>query len=186
MSSTRSGGRSAIVRNKVIAAASELVDEKGLQNVTMPEIALRANVAPTSLYRRWGNLGTLLLDMAVERLAQKWPLPNEGSVERDLKAWGERVAVGLNSSAGDANFFRVLIATSDVAPEDRLAALAPRIEQLKSMLERGRARGELTPDIDDVINHLFAPLYMRALVGLPVDKALAARLAGRLLRPENQ
>ncbi|WP_116610289.1 TetR/AcrR family transcriptional regulator [Paraburkholderia unamae] len=184
MSSTRSGGRSAIVRAKVIAAASDLVAEKGLQSVTMPEIAQRASVAPTSLYRRWGNLGALLLDMAVERLEQKWPLPNEGSIEKDLKIWSERVAVGLNSSTDEANFFRVLLATSDVTPEKRIAALTPRIEQLKSMLERGRARGEPAPDIDDVINHLFAPLYLRALVGLPVDKALAEQLVDRLLTPK--
>lgn len=180
MSSTRTGGRSAIVRAKVLAAASDLVTSKGLQNVTMPEIAQRAGVAATSLYRRWGDVGSLLLDMAVERLSHKWSLPDEGSIEGDLKCWSGRIALGLKANK-EANFFRVLLATSDVAPEKRIRALAPRLEQLEHMLQRSRARGEKTPSIDDVVNHLLAPLYIRALVGLPVDKTLAAQLVERLL-----
>jgi len=180
MSSTRSGGRSAIVRAKVLAAASDLVATKGLQNVTMPEIAQRAGVAATSLYRRWGDVGSLLLDMAVDRLAHKWPLPDEGSIEDDLKRWSERIALGLNSTE-EPKFFRVLLATTDIAPEKRIKALAPRREQLEAMLQRSKMRGERTPSVDDLIDHILSPLYMRALVGLPVDKARAKLLVERLL-----
>lgn len=183
MSSTRSGGRSAIVRTRILAAASDLVAEQGLQSVTIPEIARRAGVAPTSLYRRWGNSGALLLDMAAEKLEQKYPLPDEGSVEKDLKMWTQRVAAGLSTSTDEANFFRILLAVSDITPEKRIAALTPRIEQLKSMLKRGQERGELSPGIDDVINYLLAPLYMRALIGLPTDNSLAEQLVNRLLKP---
>jgi AcrR family transcriptional regulator len=146
----------------------------------MPEIAQRAGVAATSLYRRWGDVGSLLLDMALERLAQKWPLPDEGSIKADLKCWSERIALGLTSTE-EPIFFRVLLASSHVAPEKRISALAPRLEQLQNMLQRGRARGERTPSVDDVVNHLLAPLYIRALVGLPVDKTLAEQLVERLL-----
>jgi AcrR family transcriptional regulator len=164
----------------VLAAASDLVATKGLPNVTMPEIAQRAGVAATSLYRRWGDVGSLLLDMAVERLSHKWPLPDEGTIEEDLKCWSERIALGLKSNK-EANFFRVLLATSDVAPEKRIGALAPRLEQLQNMLQRSRARGERTPSVDDVVDHLLAPLYMRALLGLSLDKTFAAQLVERLL-----
>lgn len=180
MSSSRPGGRSAANRAKVLAAARELVAAKGPQNVTMPEIAQRAGIAATSLYRRWGDLGSLLLDMAVERLGEMSPLPDEGSVAADLRAWSGRIADGLKTP-GEAMFFRVLLATWDVAPDRRAMALLPRREQLEAMLARGRARGEAVPAIDEVMDHLLAPLYMRALVGLPVDRALAERLVERLL-----
>jgi AcrR family transcriptional regulator len=180
MSSTRSGGRSALVRAKVFAAASELVAMKGPQHVTMPEIAQRAGVAATSLYRRWGDVGSLLLEMAVERLAQTFPMPDEGSIEGDLRCWSERIVLGLNSTE-EPVFLRVLLASWDVAPEKRIKALAPRSEQLQAMLQRGRARGERTPSVEDIVDHLLAPLYVRALVGLPVDQALAEHLLQRLL-----
>ncbi|GHO98997.1 TetR family transcriptional regulator [Reticulibacter mediterranei] len=180
MSSTRSGGRSAIVRARVLAAASDLVTTKGPQNVTIPEIAQRAGVAASSLYRRWGDVGALLLEMAAERLAQKFPLPDEGSIEGDLRCWTEKIVLGLNSTE-EPIFFRILLAAGDVAPEKRIKALAPRREQLQAMLERGRARGERTPTVEDLVDHLLAPLYMRALVGLPVNEALAKHLVERLL-----
>lgn len=180
MSSTRLGGRSAIVRAKVLAAASDLVATKGLKNVTMPEIAQLAGVAATSLYRRWGNVNSLLLDMSVERLAQKFPVPDEGSIERDLVRWTERIALGLNSTE-EAKFFRVLLATSELAPEMRMKALAPRLEQLEAMLQRSKARGERAPTIDDIIDYIISPMYMRALLGRPVNKAFAKQLVKRVL-----
>ncbi len=180
MSSIRTGGRSAIVRAKVLAAASDLVASKGLQNVTMPEIAQRAGVAATSLYRRWGDVGSLLLEMAAERLARTFPLPDEGSIEGDLRRWTEKIVLRIHSTE-EPIFLRVLLATSDIAPEKRIRALAPRIEQLEHMLQRSRARGERTPSVDDLVDHLLAPLYMRALLGLPVDKTFSERLVERLL-----
>ncbi len=164
----------------MLAAASDLVSTKGLGNVTLPEIAQRAGVAATSLYRRWGDVGSLLLDMAVERLAQEFPLPDEGSIEEDLKCWSRRIARALNSPA-EPNFLRVLLATWEVAPETRISALAPRVEQLQNMLGRSRARGERTPSLEEVIDHLLAPLYMRALFGLSVNEAFAEQLVERLL-----
>lgn len=180
MSSTRSGGRSAVVRARVLAATRELVLAHGAHNVRIPEIAQRAGVAATSIYRRWGDVSTLLLDMAVERLTLHRALPDEGSLEGDLKRWGSSIALGVNA-AEEPTFLRILFATSDVAPEKRLSMLTPRLEQIDAMLERGRARGEKTPALEAVIDHLLAPLYMRALLGLQVDETLAGRLVDRLL-----
>jgi AcrR family transcriptional regulator len=89
MSSTRTGECSAVVRVRVFAAASALVTKKGPHNVTLPDIAQQAGVAASSLYHRWGDVGTLLLEVAAERLMQKFPLPDEGSTER--------IVLGVNS-----------------------------------------------------------------------------------------
>jgi len=180
MSITRAGGRSAIVRAKVLAAASELVATQGLRNVTLPEIAQRAGVAGTSVYRRWGDINSLLLDMSVERLAQKFPVPDEGSIKKDLELWGERIALGLNSTE-EAKFFRILLATSELEPEQRMKALAPRLEQLEAMVQRSRSRGEKAPSVDEIFDYIISPLYMRALLGRPVDRSLANQLVHRLL-----
>ena len=58
--SKRTGGRSAAVIHSVRTAVEELVREKGSDRVTVPMIAERAGVNPTSIYRRWGDLPTLL------------------------------------------------------------------------------------------------------------------------------
>lgn len=180
MSSTRTGGRSALVRAKVLAAASALVAAKGLKNVTLPEVARLAGVAPPSLYRRWGDVNAILLDMAVERLTEKFPVPDEGSLRADLEHWSERIALGLDTTE-EARFFRILLATSELAPEARMKALGPRIEQLEAMIQRGAARGEAAPSVDEILDHIISPLYMRALLGRPVDPAFARDLVRRLL-----
>lgn len=180
MSSRRPGGRTAIVKEKVFSAANTLALELGLHNVTMPEIAKLAGVAPTSLYRRWGDVGSLLLEMAVERLTETFPLPDEGTVTADLTLWARRIVVGLNANA-EVNFLRVLLATTDMSSETRKLALEPRLEQLRVMFARAKARGETTPEIEDVIDHLIAPLYMRSVLGMPLSEGYADDLVRRLL-----
>ncbi len=50
------------------------------------------------------------------------------------------------------------------------------------MLQRGKVCREKTPTIDDIVDHLLAPLYVRGFLGLPVDKTFAAQLMERLLK----
>lgn len=180
MSTRRPGGRTATVKARAFEAARALAVEHGLHNVTMPEIAKLAGIAPTSLYRRWGNVGSLLLEMAVERLNDTLPLPDEGTLLADLTLWARRIATGLNTDA-EVNFFRVLLATTTMSPETRKQALAPRLEQLQAMLARAWVRGEAAPEANDVIDHLIAPLYMRSVLGMPLDERYADRLVARLM-----
>jgi hypothetical protein len=49
------------------------------------------------------------------------------------------------------------------------------------MLERARQRGEKPPDVAEVMDHVLAPLYMRVLFGMPINKAVADRLIERLI-----
>lgn len=180
MSSRRPGGRTAAVKEKAFEAAKALAAERGLHNVTLPEIAKLSGIAPTSLYRRWGDVGSLLMDMAVERLTETFPLPDEGTIAADLTQWARRIVAGLTADA-EVNFLRVLLATTDMAPDTRKLALSPRLEQLEALLARARARGEATPELAEVIDHLLAPLYMRSLLGMDLDEPHADALVLRLL-----
>lgn len=49
------------------------------------------------------------------------------------------------------------------------------------MLERARQRGENAPSVDEVLDHLLAPIYVRALFGTPANETLAEQLADRLV-----
>jgi hypothetical protein len=63
----------------------------------------------------------------------------------------------------------------------RRAALNRRSEQMELMLERARQRGEKPPDVAELMDYVLAPLYMRALFGRPLSKAVADRLVDRLV-----
>src|SRR6478735_5304132 len=89
--SKRTGGRSAAVIHSVRTAVEELVREKGSDRVTVPMIAERAGVNPTSIHRRWGDLPTLLNDIATYRLDPDRALPQHDALRDDLTSWAREL-----------------------------------------------------------------------------------------------
>jgi AcrR family transcriptional regulator len=183
MTATRPGGRTARTRAAAFEAAAALLVERNPADIAMADIAARAGVAVTSLYRRWGDVRTLLTQVAVERLMKDWPLPDTGSLRGDLRTWARSIATSLRRREGSA-FFRVFVATAPSDMADRMGratALSPRLQQIYTMVERARQRGEAIPGVLDVTDHILAPLYVRALFGMPADESIADHLVERLL-----
>lgn len=87
---TRPGGRSARVQESVHAAVRALEAEQGRAALTVPLVAARAGVTPSTIYRRWGDLQELLSDVAVERLRPEAPPADHGALRTDLEAWAEQ------------------------------------------------------------------------------------------------
>ncbi|MEV6034465.1 TetR/AcrR family transcriptional regulator [Nonomuraea sp. NPDC052116] len=180
----RPGGRSARVRAAVHQAVTDLIAERGYGNFTVGEVAARAGVADTSVYRRWGNLEALLMDVAITWLTTQSPIPDTGSLAGDLRAYAANVARDVTGPDGPA-VLRLVIALS-TAGQDGLRArdafLAERSRQLQAMLDRARDRGEHPPDVLDVLDHILAPMYIRILFGAgPLTPDYAGTLVDRLL-----
>ena len=143
----RPGGRTAKTKISVFEAVTTLVAERGYGALNMTDITERAGVAATSLYRRWGDVRVLVMEVAVERLMQERPLPDTGALLQDLRTWARSVAASLSSPEGSA-FFQAFIAAALPTGSHgaaRTAALKPRVAQLEAMLDRARARGERAP-----------------------------------------
>src|SRR6478752_4474699 len=87
----RPGGRTAAVSNAIRAAVEELVAEKGSERVTIPMVAERAGVNPTTVYRRWPDAATMINDLATYRLDPERPLPNTGDLRSDIDAWAGEI-----------------------------------------------------------------------------------------------
>src|SRR3954467_3703233 len=96
----RPGGRSARVQAAVHQATIELMALHGRAELTVPLIAARAGVTPSTIYRRWGDLGELLADVAVECLRPDGEPLDTGSVAGDLHAWAEQYADEMSSPVG--------------------------------------------------------------------------------------
>lgn len=86
----RPGGRSARVQASVHTAVRELASEMGRDALTVPLVAQRAGVTPSTIYRRWGDLQELLSDVAVERLRPETAPEEHGDLLSDLTAWAEQ------------------------------------------------------------------------------------------------
>jgi hypothetical protein len=137
-------------------------------------------VADTSVYRRWGTLEALTMDVAITWLTTNSPIPDTGSLDGDLRAYAAGVARDVSGPEGLA-VLRLVIALSN-AGESGVAArdqfIAERGRQLQEMLDRA---GD-PPDAFEVLDHILAPIYVRTLFGAgPLTPAYVDSLVDRLL-----
>lgn len=174
------------------ATRAALVD-LGWSKLTMGDVATRAGVAKTTLYRRWGNKNELVVD-AVAVLFDQLDLPDLGSLQADI----ENVVLQFAELLQRPETKTALMAV--VAESTRDEPLRERIRtsivdrQKRLVLEgrrRAQERGELPTDrdpaaidaTDDLIFDVIAGAVVhRALVSAePVDQEWVQRLCALLL-----
>jgi AcrR family transcriptional regulator len=172
----RTGGRSAAVLTSVKNAVEELVAERGSERVTIPMVAERAGVNPTSIYRRWGDLPTMINDIATYRLDPKRPLPDTGDLRGDLVDWA-REFVRHYGKPVNAALLRGGAASAGDGESD---CLRNRRAEAKLMVERAGGSSPVT--VDEVIDHVVAPIVYRVIF-MPdtLTEATATALVTKLL-----
>src|SRR5262245_23304972 len=146
----RPGGRSARVQSAVHAAVHELDSEVGRDALTVPMVAQRAGVTPSTIYRRWGDLTELLSDVAVERLRPDAAPEDHGDLASDLTAWAEQFLDEMASPAGRAYIRDALLGDPDGSNAGQCSAYAA--EQSDAILARAVERGEEAPDVETVVD----------------------------------
>jgi AcrR family transcriptional regulator len=163
----RPGGRSARVQAAVHRATLELLAQDGRAALTVPLIAARAGVTPSTIYRRWGELSDLLADVAVERLRPDGDPADTGSVAGDLAAWVEQYRDEMSSEVGLGMMLDVLSARGGSLAEGKppvpSQCAAFTASQIETIIARGIRRGEAVPEVDAVMDTVASPIVYRAL-----------------------
>ncbi|MBJ6614359.1 TetR/AcrR family transcriptional regulator [Streptomyces griseoincarnatus] len=157
----RPGGRSARVQASVHTAVRELLEEGGREALTVPLVAQRAGVTPSTVYRRWGTLQELLSDVAVERLRPDTAPEDHGDLRSDLTAWAEQFLDEMTSASGRAYIRDALLGDPDGDNAGQCSAYAA--EQINVILARAADRGEHGPDVETVMDRIVAPMMYRIL-----------------------
>ncbi|WP_321851349.1 TetR/AcrR family transcriptional regulator [Pseudomonas paraveronii] len=152
----RPGGRSARVQESVHSAVRELLEAHERSSVTVPMIAARAGVTPSTIYRRWGDLSVLLADVALARMRPDSEPANTGSLRGDLQAWAEQYLDEMSSAPG-RNMMRDV--QSSQTPGYCVSILSG---QLQAIVERYPNTTPL-PSVDRLVNLLAAPTVFRIL-----------------------
>lgn len=173
----RFGGRSARIQAEVHKAVKALWAEEGRADLTVPMIAAKAGVTPSTIYRRWGDLSELLADVAVERLRPIADPDDTGATATDLAAFVEQFAEEMSSPVG-----RALMRDVFANPNDpNYACQCSRFtrQHLTTIADRASARGEIRFDIDDTMDLVIAPIMYRILFG---EEAVTPAYCAVLLR----
>lgn len=173
----RAGGRSARVQEAVHQAVKELEQLKTREELTVPQVASRAGVTPSTIYRRWGNLAELLADVSLERLRPDGEPPDTGSLAGDLQAWGEQYLEEMTSAPGLRGLNDVM-ASADSERRECCYRYGESI--MVTLCARARARGESAPSVDALVDGIIAPMTYRLLYDR--ETATSARLSEWIAR----
>lgn len=187
MTMARPGGRTARVRSAVVRAVGDALVEHGLAGVDLADVARRAGVGKTTVYRRWGTVAAAVAELVDDMVETSAPRTTTGDLESDLRANAELV----RSTLADDRQGRLLTALIGAARADERTAAAlrrfydARVREWEPCVAEAVSRGELPAGTDpaEVVRAVSAPLYYRLLTHgeLPTevdrDHAVAAALA---------
>ncbi|MER6695096.1 TetR/AcrR family transcriptional regulator [Streptomyces minutiscleroticus] len=180
--SVRPGGRTARVRTAVLRAAGDALAERGFAHLDLADIARRAEVGKTTVYRRWGTATGLVADLLADMAEQSLPRTETGSLLGDLRANARLVQRTLADPRQGALFKAVIAAaTCEAKTAEALHHFYDvRVTEWAPCVQQAIDRGEVPEGTDthEVIRAVSAPLYYRLLTsGGPLDEDAADQAA---------
>jgi AcrR family transcriptional regulator len=183
----RPGGRTARVRAQVLDAVRAELAEVGHEGLTVEGVAARAGVHRTTVYRRWRDVGGLLVDVIDAAGETDWQPPDTGSLRGDLTALNREIQESLVVRPSFAVALMAASFHSEQAARAQTRLWADRYAQCEVLVERAVERGELPArDVDarGLLIAATAPLYHQLVLlradpdpRLPERAARAAVLA---------
>jgi AcrR family transcriptional regulator len=180
--------RSEKARSAILAAAAELLLERGLMAVSMDAVAARAGVSKATIYRWWPTKESLALDVLYHEWASVPAARDTGSLRGDLlslllpwarlvvsRPYGRMIAALLTETQTDPAFAR----------EYGARFVEPRRDQARAVFRRAIERGEIPADtkIELALDLLYGPIYHRLMQGhAPPDDPFVRDVIDTVLR----
>lgn len=183
----RPGGRSARVVAAAHAAALEVLRDVGYDGLQLADVAKRAEVNKTTVYRRWPTKAALVGDLMAQFTRSAVATPDTGALQSDLELLLTEIADALEDRAVRAVLYAALAAGD--SNDDIVAALtgfwAERFARSGEIVERACLRGELPVGVDPrtFLEMASGPIYFRALFSDDdVDRRFIEEVAARIVR----
>jgi AcrR family transcriptional regulator len=153
----------------ILEAAADLVLAKGFRALSMDAIAAKAEVGRMTIYRRWPNKASVVMDAFVARVDPNTLFLPAATYLDSIRLQMRTMAKAFRGK--DGALIRALLAEAQFDPE-LAAALRerwtmPRRRMAIAFFEEGIRKGLLRRDVDPnaVIDLLYAPIYYRLQMG---------------------
>ncbi|MFI9647461.1 TetR/AcrR family transcriptional regulator [Streptomyces sp. NPDC052040] len=168
--------RSTTADAAILAATREALVDLGWSKLTLGDVAMRAGVAKTTLYRRWAGKNELVVD-AVAALFDELELPDRGSLAADIEGVVLQFATILARPEAKSGLMAVVTeSTRDDALRTRIRESI--VDRQKRLVLEGRARatvrGELPPETDPDDASRTADLIFDMVAGAVVHRTLVS------------
>jgi AcrR family transcriptional regulator len=142
--------RSEQAERAIIEASLDLLVEEGFDGMSMEQVAARAGVGKTTIYRRWANKEALIVDAAASLRLPLPELPGR-SIREDLRILAD-VLVAEKQAERSRELYTCFLAEGrrhpELAQKFNDLVLEPRREYVRNVLRGAVARGELRDDMD--------------------------------------
>jgi AcrR family transcriptional regulator len=139
----------------LIAATVAIIEERGVEHVSVREAAKRAGVSPAAPFRHFRSKAALLTavaEQAMERLVEAVRQAQDAASDPDPLARLEQIGRGyLNWALAYPTHFQIVSSRSliDFEGSDRLRQLNASIRtHMVALLMEARDRGRIAPDVD--------------------------------------
>jgi AcrR family transcriptional regulator len=171
----------------IMDAVYALLQEKSVRDLTMEEVAKRAEVGKPTIYKWWSTKATLVLAMLCERMAPSLEKPTALTAEESLRYRVRRLIDAFNGPFG--KIVAGLIAEGQSEPAvlqeffDRW--VCPRRNATIADLQRGKVAGELRSETEpELVNDaIFGAIYYRLLLRSgPLTRRFGEELVQQVLR----
>lgn len=134
----------------MLQAALELLAEVGFEAMSIEAIAARAGVGKTTIYRRYSSKEELVAD-AIESVRQEVVIPDTGNFWSDIDTLIDSAARITLSPLGRQTVATIVSTASNnpkFAQIYEARYLAPRRQAFAVVIERAKARKEISKDLD--------------------------------------
>ncbi len=170
----------------ILDTVYDLLQEKSVRDLTMEEVARRAGVGKPTLYKWWPTKIALVMDMFEERVADALSVCEARTGEAAIQTRVAEFIDLLNGFLGKVATQIIAEGQSDpgVLDEYRQRYLRHRIAFSIAVIDRAKASGEFTRDIDAALltDMIYGPIYYRLLLKeKPLDQQFGRDLVTHLM-----
>ncbi len=172
---------------EVLDATLAVLVEVGYDRLTMDAVATQARASKATLYRRWTNKVTLVIDALLAQKSAPF-VPDTGELRQDLIDSFCGVG-GLTTPQSVATFAAVITALSrdaEFAEAYRRDVIGPKMAVTRALFQRARERGELRADLDlDLVAPALAGIVLHRLIvlGAMPDRAAVTAVIDQIILP---
>ena len=140
-------------RQAIIDAAREVLAEVGYASMTIDAVAQRAGSNRVLIYRVWDSKVALARD-ALFGATEELEVPDTGSTEADLRGFIAQQVARMTTPAyvnGVPGLTVELLGDPELFRDTHRRFVKPSEDGFRTILQRGRDRGEVAGDVDAVV-----------------------------------
>ncbi|WP_312307812.1 TetR/AcrR family transcriptional regulator [Acinetobacter variabilis] len=147
-------------QHSILQAVSDALAEGEYHQLTIEDVAARAGVGKSTIYRWWKHKSELVLDAFKQRTAGVFELDASQSLRSNLVQQLTLLVQALNHPVGRA-LLVVMANHRELAADFFQQYLLPRRKQTHQLIQQAIQRGELRADypFDLMLDTLYGPIH---------------------------